>query len=171
LLDHFEDRFGELRAWNGYPFGALPNDRLERVWVELEKKVVTKISRRVVSLASFNRDYSRSFACTGLLIKWPGSGAKRTVVLTSASLVRSRDNEGNIDRNLRVGAPITLGLLSYIYGWLSSVNQCRLRCFSHRINVMMGHWNCVTYTKILLLSVSRKVSMLFTQKTFLMKEC
>ncbi|XP_066343170.1 uncharacterized protein [Miscanthus floridulus] len=102
LLDRFEDRFGELRAWNGYPFGDLPNDRWERVWVELEKKVVTKISRRVVSLASFNRDYSRSFACTGLLIMWPGSRAKRTVVLTSASLVRSRDNEGNIDRNLRI---------------------------------------------------------------------
>jgi len=34
--------------------------------------------------------------------------------LTSANLVRSRSNEDEIDGNLRVGTPITLGLLSYI---------------------------------------------------------
>ncbi|KAK8455977.1 hypothetical protein SEVIR_4G253300v4 [Setaria viridis] len=103
LLHQFEDRFGELLAWKGYPFGDPPNDTLESVWGELEKEVVTNISRSVVSLASFNRDHSRSFACTGLLIKWQGRAKrKRTVVLTSASLVRSRDNEDNIDKNLRI---------------------------------------------------------------------
>lgn len=116
MLHQFEDRFGELLAWKGYPFGDPPNDTLECVWGVLEKEVVTNISRSVVSLASFNRDHSRSFACTGLLIKWQGRAKrKRTVVLTSASLVRSRDNEDNIDKNLRVGAPITLGLLSYMH--------------------------------------------------------
>jgi len=121
LLNTFEDRFGELRAWKGYPFGAPPNYYLERVWEKLRKEVVTNISRRVVSLASFNGDYSRSFACTGLLIKWHGSKATRTVVLTSANLVRSCSNEDEIDGNLRVGTPITLGLLSYIL-WLADIS-------------------------------------------------
>jgi len=121
LHNRFEDRFGELRAWKGYPFGSPPNYYLERVWEKLRKEVVTNISRRVVSLASFNSDYSRSFACTGLLIKWHGSKATRTVVLTSANLVRSRSNEDEIDGNLRVGAPITLGLLSYIW-WLADLS-------------------------------------------------
>ena len=87
---------------------------ISSVWEKLQKEVVTNISRRVVSLASFNSDYSRSFACTGLLIKWHGSRATRTVVLTSANLVRSRANEDELGGNLRVGTPITLGLLSYI---------------------------------------------------------
>jgi len=52
LLNQFEDRFGELRAWKGYPFGAPPNDYFKRVWDQLQKEVVANISRRVVSLAS-----------------------------------------------------------------------------------------------------------------------
>jgi hypothetical protein len=52
----------------------------------------------------------RYFACTGLLIKWRGSRATHTVVLTSASLVRSRLNEDHIDENLRVSASITFGV-------------------------------------------------------------
>ncbi|RLM84447.1 hypothetical protein C2845_PM04G21890 [Panicum miliaceum] len=56
LLNQFENRFGELRAWIGYPFGAPPNDYLEDVWEQLQKEVVTNISRRVVSLASFTSD-------------------------------------------------------------------------------------------------------------------
>lgn len=57
------------------------------------------------------------FACTGLLISWHERTRTRTrtsmgmsrrmrarsVILTSASLVRSRDDEDKIDRNLRVG--------------------------------------------------------------------
>ncbi|TKV98821.1 hypothetical protein SEVIR_8G000500v4 [Setaria viridis] len=101
LLNRFEERFGVLRAWKGYPFGAPHQQVLERVWDELEGGVVANISRRVVALASFN-GYVRSFACTGLLIKWCGSRATHTVVLTSASLVRSRLNEDDIDENLRI---------------------------------------------------------------------
>uniref|UniRef100_K3Y6J9 Uncharacterized protein n=1 Tax=Setaria italica TaxID=4555 RepID=K3Y6J9_SETIT len=93
------ERFGELRAWKWYPFGA-PHQILERVWDQLEGGVVANISRRVVALASFN-GYVRSFACTGLLIKWCRSRATHTVVLTSASLVRSHLNEDDIDENLR----------------------------------------------------------------------
>ncbi|RLN35969.1 hypothetical protein C2845_PM03G03310 [Panicum miliaceum] len=100
LHNRFEDTSGELRAWKGYPFGAPPKDYFKCVWKQLQKEVVTNISRRVVSLASFNNDYSRSFACTGLLIKWHGSRTTRTVVLTSANLVRSWGNEDEID-NLR----------------------------------------------------------------------
>nr|CAB3453969.1 unnamed protein product [Digitaria exilis] len=103
LRNQFEDRFGELRAWKGYPFGDLPNGPRERAWNKLQKEVVTNISRRVVSLASFNRDDTRSFACTGLLISMQRRNSIRTVVLTSASLVRSHDNEDKIDKNLRAG--------------------------------------------------------------------
>ncbi|KAF8701125.1 hypothetical protein HU200_033786 [Digitaria exilis] len=102
LRNQFEDRFGELRAWKGYPFGDLPNGPRERAWNKLQKEVVTNISRRVVSLASFNRDDTRSFACTGLLISMQRRNSIRTVVLTSASLVRSHDNEDKIDKNLRI---------------------------------------------------------------------
>ena len=34
--------------------------------------------------------------------------------MDNTNLVRSRANEDEVDGNLRVGAPITLGLLSYI---------------------------------------------------------
>ena len=54
------------------------------------------------------------FACTGLLISWHehtsmGTHARmrmRSVILTSASLVRTCADEDEIDRNLRVGTPI-----------------------------------------------------------------
>jgi hypothetical protein len=64
------------------------------------------------------------FACTGLLISWYASTGKRTrprqVILTSASLVRTRDDEDEIDKNLRVSwcmIPIIfkLGLFNCIY--------------------------------------------------------
>ncbi|EEC67158.1 hypothetical protein OsI_34011 [Oryza sativa Indica Group] len=71
----------------------------ERVWKHLRKEVVTDISRRVVSLASFN-GLVRSFACTGLIINWHGSKALRPVILTSASLISH--NEDKIDSNLKI---------------------------------------------------------------------
>uniref|UniRef100_A0A0D9XKW3 Uncharacterized protein n=1 Tax=Leersia perrieri TaxID=77586 RepID=A0A0D9XKW3_9ORYZ len=88
LCDTFEDSFGTIFVWKGYPFGR------QGVWEELPRKVVTDISRRVVSLASFKDDYARSFACTGLIIKW--HGCKSTVILTSASLVSRHDGIGNL---------------------------------------------------------------------------
>ena len=54
LLNSFEGYFGEVRAWKGYPFGYPPVGSEKCVWEHLSKKVVTNISRRVVSLASFN---------------------------------------------------------------------------------------------------------------------
>uniref|UniRef100_A0A0A8Y0B2 Uncharacterized protein n=1 Tax=Arundo donax TaxID=35708 RepID=A0A0A8Y0B2_ARUDO len=101
LLNRFEERFGELRAWKGYPFGAPPGGSSERIWAQLGNKIATDMSRRVVSLASFH-EFVRYFACTGMLIKWNGSNAARTVILTSASLVRSHDKEDNVDNNLRI---------------------------------------------------------------------
>ncbi|CAL5087317.1 unnamed protein product [Urochloa decumbens] len=92
LLNQFEERFGDLLAWKGYPYGHPTSFSRERVWERLPKRVVTDISRRVVSLASFN----------GLLIKWHGSKAMRTVILTSASLIRNRCNEDEIDKTLRI---------------------------------------------------------------------
>ncbi|XP_066320935.1 uncharacterized protein [Miscanthus floridulus] len=100
LLNHFEECFGELLPWKGFPYGDPPGGSEECVWNQLPKEVVTDVSRRVVSLASFN-GYVRSFACTGLLIKH-GSKAKHTVILTSASLVRDRCNEDSIDNSLTI---------------------------------------------------------------------
>ena len=51
------------------------------------------------------------FACTGLLISWHECTRKRkrvrarSVILTSASLVRSRVDEDKIDEKLKVVAP------------------------------------------------------------------
>jgi hypothetical protein len=95
----FEEDFGRLLAWEGYPFGVDQRSYGDYVWDELGKEVVTNISRSVVSVSSFKEDV-RCFACTGLLIKWHGSNGTRTVILTSASLVRT--NKGKIDKNLRI---------------------------------------------------------------------
>uniref|UniRef100_A0A8R7R308 Uncharacterized protein n=1 Tax=Triticum urartu TaxID=4572 RepID=A0A8R7R308_TRIUA len=103
LLDHFEEQFGELCAWKGYPSDVIPCRSVEFcIWKSLRTKVVSDISRRVVSLSSFDAGYSRYFSCTGLFIKWPGSRGTRSVILTSASLVRSRRNVDNIDNDLRI---------------------------------------------------------------------
>ncbi|CAM0884813.1 unnamed protein product [Alopecurus aequalis] len=101
LLNTFEDEFGELRAWKEYPYKVTNPDSYEYVWALLPRGIVTNISRSVVRLSSFNGSI-RSFACTGLLIKWPGTKDMRPVILTSASLVRSRDNDDDIDNNLTI---------------------------------------------------------------------
>jgi hypothetical protein len=67
------------------------------------------------------------FACTGLLISWhahthtrKGKCTRaRQVILTSASLFRTRDDEDEIDKKLRVSLCMILiismlGLLGYI---------------------------------------------------------
>ena len=53
MLNQFEERFGELLAWKGFPYGHQTSFPLERVWDRLPKKVVKDISRCVVSLTSF----------------------------------------------------------------------------------------------------------------------
>ncbi|CAL5082386.1 unnamed protein product [Urochloa decumbens] len=104
LLNQFEERFGDLLAWKGYPYGHPTRVSSECVWERLPKKVVRDISQRVVSLASFNEGDRnvRYFACTGLFIKWHGSKAARSVILTSASLVRSCRDEEDIDKTLKI---------------------------------------------------------------------
>uniref|UniRef100_A0A8R7UYD6 Uncharacterized protein n=1 Tax=Triticum urartu TaxID=4572 RepID=A0A8R7UYD6_TRIUA len=99
LLDTFEEVFGQLLAYKGCCCNI--NDRTsgEEVWAELPKGVVTKISRRVVTLSSYDGDV-RAFACTGLLIKWHKNGTP--VILTSASLIRSRVDEDKIDENFKI---------------------------------------------------------------------
>ncbi|CAM0901740.1 unnamed protein product [Alopecurus aequalis] len=96
LRNQFEECFGESLAWKGYPFPVRRACFLG-VWKQIRKDVVKDISRRVVSIASFH-GYERYFVCTGLLIKWH----RRTVVLTSASLVRSCNNEDEIDNTLTI---------------------------------------------------------------------
>uniref|UniRef100_A0A0E0BBM9 Uncharacterized protein n=1 Tax=Oryza glumipatula TaxID=40148 RepID=A0A0E0BBM9_9ORYZ len=99
LLNQFEDCFGESLGWRGYPYVDPAIGCRERVWKHLRKEVVTDISRRVVSLASFN-GLVRSFACTGLIINWHGNKATPPVILTSASLISH--NEDKIDSNLTI---------------------------------------------------------------------
>lgn len=66
LLNHFEERFGELLAWKGYPYGDPAKSCRNRVWYQLPKEVATNISRRVVSLASFNGDFDSNMFITFL---------------------------------------------------------------------------------------------------------
>uniref|UniRef100_A0ACD5XET5 Uncharacterized protein n=1 Tax=Avena sativa TaxID=4498 RepID=A0ACD5XET5_AVESA len=101
LLNSFNEEFGELRAWKEYPYKVTNPDSWESVWGLLPRDVVTNISRSVVKLASFKGSV-RSFACTGFLIKWPGTRGMRPVILTSASLIRSRDDHYDIDKNLTI---------------------------------------------------------------------
>uniref|UniRef100_A0ACD5WPV8 Uncharacterized protein n=1 Tax=Avena sativa TaxID=4498 RepID=A0ACD5WPV8_AVESA len=101
LLNSFCEEFGELRAWKEYPYKVTNPDSWESVWGLLPRDVVTNISRSVVKLASFKGSV-RSFACTGFLIKWPGTRGMRPVILTSASLIRSRDDHYDIDKNLTI---------------------------------------------------------------------
>ncbi|XP_051186262.1 uncharacterized protein [Lolium perenne] len=113
LRNTFEDDFGEVCAWEGYEYSLMWRSAGNYVWQELPKKVFRNLSRRAVSVVSFTGD-KIFFACTGLLISWhtgagTGTGTcrgKRTrprqVILTSASLVRTRDDEDKIEKNLRI---------------------------------------------------------------------
>ncbi|KAF2952574.1 hypothetical protein DAI22_01g345300 [Oryza sativa Japonica Group] len=83
LVNTFEETFGDLYD--------------EGVWSELSKNVSSRISRNVVSLASFNGE-TRYFACTGFFIEWNGC----TSILTSASLVRKSGDRSKIVENLRI---------------------------------------------------------------------
>ncbi|XP_062190248.1 uncharacterized protein LOC133893275 [Phragmites australis] len=64
---------------------------------ELSVELASTLSRSVVSLASFDGK-TRWFACSGTLIEYD----RRTSVLTSASLVRSFDDENKIVDNLQI---------------------------------------------------------------------
>uniref|UniRef100_A0ACD5YI88 Uncharacterized protein n=1 Tax=Avena sativa TaxID=4498 RepID=A0ACD5YI88_AVESA len=109
LRNTFEEDFGEVHAWEGYEINLMCRSAWNYVWQELPKKVLRSTSRRAVSVVSFNGD-KMLFACTGLLISWHARTRTRTgtrsharqVILTSASLIRTRDDEDEIDKNLRI---------------------------------------------------------------------
>ena len=50
LLNRFEDFFGDVRAWKGYPFDA-PSYCERPVWRHLRKRVVKDISRILAVLS------------------------------------------------------------------------------------------------------------------------
>lgn len=115
LRNTFEEDFGEVSAWEGYSYSLMCRSGGNYVWQDLPRKVHTNVSRRAVSVVSFNGD-KLFFACTGLLISWHERTRTRTrtsmgtrtrlrtrsVILTSASLVRTSADEEEIDRNLRI---------------------------------------------------------------------
>ncbi|RCV10553.1 hypothetical protein SETIT_2G120900v2 [Setaria italica] len=85
LVNTCEDPFGDL-----YPKG---------VWGVFRKRVSSEISRNVVALASFKGE-TRFFACTGVFIDYDDEYPK---ILTSASLIRDRNDPNKIVEDLRVG--------------------------------------------------------------------
>uniref|UniRef100_A0A8I7BCH6 Uncharacterized protein n=1 Tax=Hordeum vulgare subsp. vulgare TaxID=112509 RepID=A0A8I7BCH6_HORVV len=99
LLNTFEEDFGQLYGYKDYDCNLDHRSSWEEVWADLKKEVVTNIGRSVVSLSSYDGDV-RYFSCTGLLIKWHKTGIP--VILTSASLVRSRVDEDKIDEKLKI---------------------------------------------------------------------
>jgi len=105
LINKFEEDFGYLHAWSGYPHNLDFSGVGINPWARFAEKTITTISRRVVSLSSYNEGI-RFFACTGLLIKCRTNSeigtCRRTVILTSASLVRTCDKPDKIDENLRI---------------------------------------------------------------------
>ncbi|RCV10588.1 hypothetical protein SETIT_2G122300v2 [Setaria italica] len=84
LVNTCEDPFGDL-----YPKG---------VWGEFRKRVSSEISRNVVALASFKGE-TRFFACTGVFIDYDDEYPK---ILTSASLIRDRNDPNKIVEDLRI---------------------------------------------------------------------
>ncbi|KAL6616756.1 hypothetical protein ACP70R_039026 [Stipagrostis hirtigluma subsp. patula] len=83
LCNTFEETFGDTYD--------------EGVWSELSETISSKISRNVVSLASFHGE-TRKFVCTGFFIEWNGC----TTILTSASLVSDFIGDNDIAENLRI---------------------------------------------------------------------
>jgi hypothetical protein len=96
LTGKFEEDFGQFHYWKGFPFDDPYWGPGKPVWKQLGEKVTDKMSKSVVSVASF-KGHVRFFACTGLLITWGPS----TFVLTSASLIRTDDASEKIDVNRR----------------------------------------------------------------------
>ncbi|XP_051184584.1 uncharacterized protein [Lolium perenne] len=97
LAGSFEEHFGQLHYWEGYPFDFSHDYGRYPIWDQLGGTLTRQISESVVSVASF-KDNKRCFACTGLLI----TGGDCQFVLTSASLVRTGAVEGEIDEKLTI---------------------------------------------------------------------
>ncbi|XBI15528.1 hypothetical protein VPH35_057935 [Triticum aestivum] len=107
-LDSADATKKEMRS-SGYPFPVWDDTGMrllnnfeeefsEDIWSELERSVNSNMSQSVVTLASFI-GRKRCFACTGVFIDCNGS---TTRVLTSASLVRTSDDENTVADNLKI---------------------------------------------------------------------
>ncbi|PUZ62281.1 hypothetical protein GQ55_4G344300 [Panicum hallii var. hallii] len=83
LVNTFEETFSDIYG--------------EGVWRKVGKKASSNINRSVVALASFNGE-KKVFCMHRFFVEWNGA----TVILTSASLVRSSGDENNIVENLRI---------------------------------------------------------------------
>ncbi|WVZ98526.1 hypothetical protein U9M48_043955, partial [Paspalum notatum var. saurae] len=83
LVNTFEETFGDIHG--------------KGVWRKLGEQAFSTINCNVVALASYNGE-RRFFACTGFFIRWNES----TIILTSASLIRSSGDGSNIVENLRI---------------------------------------------------------------------
>ncbi|KAF2924365.1 uncharacterized protein [Oryza sativa Japonica Group] len=92
-------------------FGSLKNSG-QGAWSELSKVVASNLSESVVSLASFDGDIMHS-ACTGVVIKTDLFG---TSYLTSASLIRSFDDESKIMPFVSI--EVHLPKKQVAHGWL-----------------------------------------------------
>ncbi|KAL6616389.1 hypothetical protein ACP70R_038659 [Stipagrostis hirtigluma subsp. patula] len=111
---------------------------------EPSKEVASELSQSVVSLVSIVGD-TTVFECTGIFIE--SSCALATSILTSASLVRSSDDESKISDNLTIkvrlpNAQTVIGLL-YHYDLMHDLAVVHIKhapvfqpaylCFSHRV--------------------------------------
>jgi hypothetical protein len=97
LVGTFEDLFGEPHACDGYYYDIYHHDGEKPLWEQLGEDVVQDLCRSIILVSSFKGDV-RCFACTILLI----SSQLGKVVLSSASLFRTGDDDGEIDPTLRI---------------------------------------------------------------------
>lgn len=104
---------------------------LGNIWSKLRKDVASRISRSVVSLASFDGD-ATFFACTGFVSHCHASSA---YILTSASLVRVSGDGQEINTKLRI--EVCLRNRFRVIGILKACNlMFNLACIE-----IMGHWD------------------------------
>jgi hypothetical protein len=56
LAGRYEEHFGQLHYWEGYPWDLPNNYGPKPIWEQLGKEVAQTISKSVVSVASFKGD-------------------------------------------------------------------------------------------------------------------
>jgi hypothetical protein len=56
LTGTFEEYFGQLHYWEGYPYAATYDKGPNPIWRQLGERITREISQSVVSIASFKGD-------------------------------------------------------------------------------------------------------------------
>jgi hypothetical protein len=56
LAGRFEEHFGQLHYWEGYPFDFSYDYGVNPIWDQLGERLTQEISKSVVSVASFKGD-------------------------------------------------------------------------------------------------------------------